>query len=70
MDGLTVRFLENEYYDIEQDIDVVRLMAVTPMGTWSGITPSSQAKVRRKEFKDYVLEQMYSGAEPCEVEFG
>ena len=70
MEALTVRFLENEYYDIEQDVDVVKMMAITPTGTWSAQTPlDKKTQGRRKEFREYVLEKIYEGELPCEVEF-
>jgi hypothetical protein len=70
VDGLTVRFLENEYYDIDQDAEVIKLMAITGKGTWCAETRAGKGSAaKRKEFQDYVLEQMYKGEQPCEVEF-
>jgi hypothetical protein len=65
---LTIRFLENAYYDIEQDLDVVRLMAVTGTGTWSMVVPAKGRRTKKAEFKEYVMERLYKGEIPCELE--
>ncbi len=67
-DPLTVRFCEESFYDIQNDLEVVRLMAVTGLGTWSMVVPQKARRGKKAEFKDYVLEQMYSGTLPCELE--
>ncbi len=66
---LTVRFLENDYYDIELDVDVVKMMAITGTGTWCAEAPrDKQLYSKRKAFKEWVVDQMEQGVLPCEVD--
>ena len=68
-----MRFIETERYDISIDSEVIRLIAITGLGSYSAEIPVDNPKeVRRKrqEFKDYVLECMEKGLEPHEVEIG
>ena len=73
MDHVAVRFIETERYDISIDSEVIRLIAITGLGSYSAEIPVDNPKeVRRKrqEFKDYVLECMEKGLGPHEVEIG
>ena len=66
-----VRFNEFERYDITKDADVIRLMAVTPKGTYSAeIVKDGARKLRevRSQFREKAIDLITSGADPCEVE--
>lgn len=67
---LVVNFCEHQRYDIQQDAEVVRFMAITDRGTFHLETPCPRGKdrrERRKEFQDYVLNAMQQGLSPHEV---
>jgi hypothetical protein len=69
----TVRFCETERYDPLRDAQVVRLMAVTNIGTWHCETPmdaGSKLRAKREAFKTYVLQAMSYGQLPKEVNLG
>lgn len=63
---LTVSWSEYEYYDIEHDMDVVRMMAVTGTGTWfTDIECAARGMASaRKRFQQLVLQKMVTPAEP------
>lgn len=73
MDGLIVRFLQSQSYDITKDAQVIMFMARTGIGTFFGETRADSARhVREKkaQFKEYVYECMEQGIAPHEVELG
>ena len=72
-DKLTVRFQEYERYDIKCDQEMVTLMAVTPRGSFIAevaAEPRKKLRERRKEFQEYVIDEMVLGHDPHEVSFG
>jgi len=72
MDGITARFSEFEFYDIESDCDMVKLMCITSIGTWSTNVQASKASTlreMRKAFGEYVEESIHAGDQPHEVVF-
>ena len=67
------RYQEMERYDPMQDAEVVRLMAITEIGTFHmerPCPPGSRRRELRKAFKEHVLALMDQGKEPCEVRLG
>ena len=71
MTHVAVRFTETERYNVFIDSEVIRLVAITGLGSYSAEIPvDSPKEVRRKrqEFKEYVLECIEGGIEPHEVE--
>ena len=69
----TVRFCENQHYDIEIDGEVVQLMAITSSGTWHSTvrhTTARELREDREAFKTYVLGAMQAKLPPCEVSIG
>ena len=64
------RYQELERYDPMHDTEVVRLMAITEIGTFhmeKACPPGAKRRELRKQFKDHVLALMDEGREPCEV---
>lgn len=69
----TVRFCEEQYYDVTRDEEVVRFMAVTNIGTWHGVAPvrsASGLRAAREGFRQFAYSAMSIGGVPCEVELG
>ena len=69
-DDVTLRFVEVDRYDPMLDVEVVRFMAITNKGTFHTEIPVAGVKalrLRRQEFKDYVLNALDAGLSPCEV---
>jgi len=65
----TLRVEEFEFYDINDDAEKTRVMAITDVGTW--FTDLEQpTKVDRESFMQYVLGALQIGLEPCEVVIG
>ena len=67
------RYQEMERYDPVSDAEVVRLMAITEIGTFhmeKACPPGNQRRELRKAFKEHVLALMDEGSEPCEVDLG
>ncbi len=61
---------EYQYYDINLDAQVVRLMATSTSGTWHAVVPVDSARKlreRREAFKTYVLGCIQAGLEPHEA---
>ena len=70
---LTVRFTETQWYDINDDEEVVRFMAITGKGTFYAQTPligSKNLREKRAQFKDDVIEFMQSGYDGGEIDLG
>lgn len=66
----TLRFAERAYYDIESDLEVVDLLAITNMGSYRAIVPAmpaSRFRANKEAFKKYVLNDMAVGNFPGEV---
>jgi hypothetical protein len=71
VDSLTCRFEEWHRYDPMVDSQVVRLLAITGTGTYTGEFANESAEAlrdKRKRFRDYVLESMEKGIAPHEVD--
>lgn len=69
-DDVTLRFMEVERYDPMLDVEVVRFMAITNKGTFHTEIPVAGPKalrVRRQEFRDYVLGALDEGEPPGEI---
>jgi hypothetical protein len=68
--SLTVRFSENEWYDMNTDQEAVTLMATTSGGSFYAMIPSDKfLPARRKQFKEKVAELMQEGFDRGEIEF-
>ena len=70
MDAVTVRWSEYQYYCIDRDKEIVRLMATTGKGTWVAEVEIGLASILRRDraaFKEYVLEHIED--QPEELEF-
>ena len=70
---IPVRFIDYEFYDIENDRECLRLMATTPTGTFSADVdnePGSKNRDRREAFRNYVLQCLALKQEPHEIEIG
>lgn len=66
-----VRFQEHQYYDINEDAEVVRFTATMSSGSfWTEVFAEGPRGLRhdRQEFKDTVVEMIQAGAAPCRVE--
>ena len=74
MDGcLTVRFTESQWYDINDDCEVVRFMAITGGGSFYAQIPlisSRNLREARVRFKDDVIEFMQQGYSSGEIDLG
>lgn len=67
------RYQELERYDPMSDSKVVRLMAITEVGSFhleKPCPPGMKRRELRKAFKEHVLALMDNGVEPCEVILG
>ncbi len=70
---VTVRFTDDAHYDINRDADVLRLYAITNIGTFHAVTDygrTSNVRAKREAFKQYVLSALSLGQPPCEVNLG
>lgn len=68
---IPVRFQECQRYDIQLDAEVMLLMAMTPLGTYSTeVRMDSPKKLResRLQFREKAIDLIVSGASPCKVE--
>lgn len=71
MRPITVRFSEQQSYDINRDCDVVRFMATMSSGSyWSDVPLEGPRSLRRdrQEFKETVVELIQAGQPPCEIQ--
>lgn len=67
---MNLRFAESTRYDVISDAEVVRLMAITPQGTYHVevvLEPGQPLRTRRESFKEKVFELIDAGEPPCEV---
>lgn len=70
---ISVRLSEYERYDPFTDATVVRLMAITPTGSyWCDLIESSASSMRAKkaEFKEETVRLIQAGVPPKEVRLG
>jgi hypothetical protein len=68
---ITVRFLENQHYDINQDCEVVVLMAMTSKGSYFAEVPLEEGRAlreARQKFKEVAIECIQNDIDPCEVD--
>ena len=64
MDAMTVRWSEYEYYDVNEDANVVQFQAITPLGTWCvDVIPESSRSYRRykQAFQETITQLMVDG---------
>lgn len=69
----TIRFSDYEYYDPMTDRETLRLMATTPVGTYSADVanrPGKHLREQREAFKEYVLNSIAMKNPPHEIEMG
>jgi hypothetical protein len=70
-DAVTLRMEEWHRYDPISDEQVIRLLAITGTGTFSGEWSSQSAedlRDKRKRFREYVTECIEKGISPHEVD--
>jgi hypothetical protein len=70
---LTVRFLETQQYDINEDCEVADFMAITGRGSyWARLVIDNPKDLStgRKRFRERTLEAMQRGIVPSEVDLG
>lgn len=70
-DVITVRFSEQERYDIHSDQDVVRFMATTNQGSyWADVPIEGPRGLRRDRdrFKELAVQYIRAGSLPCYIE--
>ena len=71
--AVSVRLSEYERYDPYTDKTVLRLMAITPTGSyWCDIPESTTASMRAKkaEFREETVRLIQSGEPPREIRLG
>lgn len=69
-DVITVRFTEQQSYDINRDCEVVRFMATMSSGSFWADTPLEGPRMLRQDrnkFKETVVELIQAGQPPCEI---
>ena len=69
----TIRFTDFEHYDPSLDAEMVKLMATTPIGTYSCDVrnePGAKMREQREAFKEYVLNSIAMKNPPHEIEMG
>ncbi|TFH41049.1 MAG: hypothetical protein E4H01_15535 [Lysobacterales bacterium] len=67
---ITIRYQEVERYDPQIDAEVVRLMAISNIGTWHMETEQGKAgelRAKRSLFREFVESAAAKGQRPCEV---
>lgn len=67
---ITLRYAEQDRYDIQQDAEVTRFMAISNIGTWHMELPTNagvERRARREQFRDFVENAAAKGQRPCEV---
>lgn len=72
-DIISIRFAENQFYDVHRDAEVIMLMAITNLGTWHStvaIGKASEVRTQREAFKEYCLHSIAQGGQPKEVNLG
>lgn len=72
MDAVTLRFEEFQRYDITLDCEVVTLMGITNMGTYTGtvqVLENEPGKLRahRRMFQEGVLKAIEEGVPPHDI---
>lgn len=71
MKPITVRFQEEQHYDIQQDCEVVRFMATTNQGSyWTEIPLEGPRSLRRdrERFKELAVQHIQAGSLPAYIE--
>lgn len=71
MKPITVRFQEEQHYDINQDCEVVRFMATTSLGSyWTEIPVEGSQSLRRDRvrFKELAVQCIQGGLIPSHIE--
>lgn len=71
MKPITVRFQEEQHYDINQDCEVVRFMATTSLGSyWTELPLDGPRSLRRDRtrFKELAVQCIQSGLIPTYIE--
>ena len=63
---VTLRWQDYHYYDVECDENVIRLMAITNIGTWwTELVEGMRGNVaRRRAFKEAVIRRIEAGETP------
>jgi len=67
---ITLRYAEQERYDIQQDEEVVRFMAISNIGTWhmeKACKKPGERRSMRNLFREFVGDAAAKGQRPCEV---
>jgi len=67
---ITLRYAEQDRYDIQQDAEVTRFMAISNHGTWHMERPCTkpgEKRMTRQLFRQFVQQAAEKGQEPCEV---
>lgn len=70
-DAITYRWEDWYRYDVVNDRQVVRLLAITGTGTYSaelGYSGAADLREKRKTFREYVLDCMAKDIGPHEIE--
>lgn len=70
---VTLRFAENQFYDIIQDSEVVTFMGITNIGTWHTtikLGKASELRSAREAFQQYTKSAIACGQMPREVNLG
>ena len=70
MTPITLRYAETERYDIQQDADVIRFMAISNKGTWhmeKACPNPGEIRSTRNLFREFVENAAAKGQAPCEV---
>ena len=63
-----IRFIETSRYDLVQDLEVVKLMGITQVGTYfTQIPMDNTLRLKKEAFKEEVYRLIEEGRPPCEV---
>ena len=68
---IIARFSEHRRYDINLDAEKIIMMATTERGSfWTEFveTTTSVLREKREQFKNFAIDCIGRGAEPCEIE--
>ena len=68
---ITLRYAEQDRYDITRDAEVTRFMAISNKGTWHMEQPCPQPgekRTMRNQFRDFVEHAAAKNQTPCEVQ--
>jgi hypothetical protein len=67
---ITLRYAEQDRYDIVNDAEVTRFMAISNKGTWhmeQACTKPGEKRAKRNLLKEFVENAAAKGQAPCEV---